>query len=56
MNDSTTIKRIALALALLAAFACGILLENALSRDDAAYYRDQCERLTDQLSYYVDWA
>lgn len=53
MTDfSTSFRRIALALALLAAFMGGILTERALAADDAIFWHDQSVRLAEQLAYY----
>lgn len=54
MTDSTTLRRFALALALLAAFVGGILTERAFAEDDAAYWHHQCEVLSDALACYID--
>lgn len=53
MMDSTTLKRIALALALLAAFVGGIATERACAADDAACYRERCEALSEALESYA---
>lgn len=52
MINSSTLKRAAIAIALLAAFFGGILTERALAEDDAIFWHDQSVRLAEQLAYY----